>query len=63
MNSNPDTGNKAIRDYTKPIMPRFRGKEGYKAYVKIVTTPPVRYDAAAESAKAAEFLRKQGLNL
>ena len=53
----------AIRDYSKPIMPNFHGKDGFRAYVRIVTTPPTKYDAKAESEKAADFLRKQGLTV
>ena len=52
-----------IRDYSKPIMPNFRGKAGFRAYVSIVTTPPTKYDAKAESKRAADFLRKQGLTV
>ena len=51
------------RDYSKPILPIFRGKDGYRAYVKIVTTPPIKYDAQAAKEKAAENLRKQGLTV
>ena len=29
-----------IRDYTKPIMINFKGREGHEAYIKMVTTPP-----------------------
>ena len=50
-----------LRDYSKPIIPVFRGKNGYRAYVEIATTPPTRYNAEAEKQKAADNLRKQGL--
>ena len=52
-----------IRDYTKPIMINFKGKEGHEAYVKIVTTQPTKYDAKKASEKAKENLRKQGLSI
>lgn len=50
-----------IRDYSKPIMINFKGKEGHEAYVKMVNTPPKKYNAEAEAKKAAENLRKQGV--
>ena len=50
----------SVRDYSKPIMPNFHGKEGFRAYVKIVTTPPTKYDAKAASQRAADYLQKQG---
>ncbi len=53
--------NLAVRDYSKPIVPIFQGKEGFRAYVQIVTTPPTKFDADAAKQKAAENLRKQGL--
>ena len=52
-----------IRDYTKPIMINFKGREGHDAYIKMVTTPPQKYNAEAEAKKAAENLRKQGISL
>lgn len=52
-----------LRDYSKPIIPLFRGKKGYRAYLEIATTPPTRYNAEAEKQKAAENLRRQGLNV
>ena len=51
------------RDYSKPIIPVFRGKKGYRAFVEIATTPPTRYNAEAEKQKAADNLKKQGLNV
>ena len=53
----------AVRDYSKPILPIFRGKDGFRTYVRIVTTPPTKYDAKAAREKAAENLRRQGLNV
>ena len=50
-----------LRDYRKPIIPVFRGVNGYRAYVEIATTPPTRYNAEEEKKKAAEFLKEQGL--
>ncbi len=55
--------NHAVRDYTKPIMLNLHGKEGYKTYLKIVTTKPDQYDAEAAKEIAAEKLRKQGLEV
>ena len=46
--------NLAVRDYSKPIVPIFQGKEGFCAYVQIVTTPPTKFDADAAKKKAAE---------
>ena len=51
--------NLAVRDYSKPIVPIFQGKEGFRAYVQIVTNPPTKFDADAAKKKAAENLRKQ----
>ena len=48
--------NLAVRDYSKPIVPIFQGKEGFRAYVQIVTTPPTKFDADAAKQKAAENL-------
>ena len=53
----------AVRDYSKPIMPNFSGKEGYRAFVEIVTTPPKKYDAQEAAREAAEKLQKQGLSV
>lgn len=50
-----------LRDYSKPIIPVFRGKKGHRAYVEIATTPLTRYNAEVEKQKAAENLRRQGL--
>lgn len=51
------------RDYSKPIMINFKGIEGHKAYIKMVTTPQKKYNAEDEAKKAAENLRKQGISL
>ena len=53
----------SIRDYSKPIVPLFKGKEGYRSYVKIVTTPGTKYDAKQAAQKAADNLEKQGLKV
>lgn len=52
-----------FRDYGKPILPIFEGEAGHRAYMKIVTTPPSKYDAKEASRRAAENLHKQGLEL
>lgn len=51
------------RDYSKPILLNLRGKDGFRTYVKIVTSPKVRYDAKTASQEAAKYLREQGLKL
>lgn len=55
--------NGTSRDYSKPILLNLRGKKGFRTYVKIVTSPKVKYDAKAAAEKAAENLRKQGLRV
>ena len=55
--------NVTARDYSKPILLNLRGKKGFRTYVKIVTSPKVKYDAKAAAEKAAENLRKQGLRV
>ena len=52
-----------VRDYTKPIILNFKGREGHEAYIKIVTTPPAQYDAEQAAEKAKENLKKQGLEI
>ena len=51
------------RDYSRPILLNLRGKDGFRTYVKIVTSPKVRYDAKTASQEAAKYLREQGLKL
>ena len=51
------------RDYSKPIVLNLQGEEGFRAYVEMVTSPRVEYDAKAAAEKAAENLRKQGLKV
>ena len=53
----------SVRDYSKPIMLRLEGKKGLRTYLEIVTSPPPKYDAEATAEKAAENLRRQGLNV
>jgi len=53
----------STRDYRKPVRLRLRGKKGLETYAKIVTSPKIRYDANAAAEKAAENLRKQGMEL
>ena len=50
------------RDYSKPIVLNFHGIEGFRTYLKIITTPAKKYDAAKAKEKAAENLRRQGLD-
>ena len=51
----------SVRDYSKPIMLKLTGIEGFRTYLKIITTPAKKYDAEAAKERAAENLRKQGL--
>ena len=50
------------RDYSRAIAPVLRGEKGLRAYVKIVTSPRVRYNAKLAAEQAARNLRKQGLS-
>jgi len=49
------------RDYSNPIMLNFQGEKGLRKYIKIATSPGVKYDANAAAKKARENLRKQGM--
>lgn len=51
------------RDYSKPLTIKFKGIEGLKAYIDLLKTPPVKYDAEKEAQKALQELRKQGAKL
>ena len=51
------------RDYSKPLIVRFKGINGLKAYVKLLKTPPVNYDADKEAKNALINLKKQGAKL
>lgn len=51
------------RDYSKPIMLNLQGEKGLRTYIKIATSPRVKYDAKAAAQKARENLRKQGMNV
>ncbi len=51
------------RDYSKPILLNLKGEKGFRTYVKIATSPRVKYDAKAAAEKAAENLRAQGLKV
>ena len=33
------------RDYSKPMTIKFKGVQGLKAYIKLLKTPPIKYDA------------------
>ena len=56
-------GNGYVIDYDNPPVLQLKGEAGKKAYIKILTTPPVEYDHDKEVARAAEKLRKQGVNV
>ncbi len=51
------------RDYSKPIILNLTGEKGFRTYVKMITSPRVKYDAQAAAQKAAEKLRRQGLRV
>lgn len=51
------------RDYSKPIILNLHGEKGLRTYIKIATSPRVKYDAKAAANKAKENLRKQGMNI
>ena len=48
-------------DYSNPPMLKLTGREGARAFVKILLTPRSNYDAKKEAEKAADNLRKQGM--
>ena len=52
-----------IRDYSKPILLNLKGEKGFRTYIKIATSPRVKYDAKAAAERAAEKLRAQGFNV
>ena len=51
------------RDYRKPLMMRFRGLDGLRAFIRLLKAPPERYDAEKEADKALRDLRRQGARL
>lgn len=54
---------KKSRDYSKPILLNLQGEKGLRAYIQIIKSPRIKYDAKAAAEKAKENLRKQGLNI
>ncbi len=52
-----------LRDYSEPILLNLKGEKGLRTYIKIATSPRVKYDAKSASEKAAAKLREQGLNV
>ena len=52
-----------LLDYSNPPHLVLRGEEGRALYIKLLTTPSKPYDAKKETSKAAEKLRRQGLNV
>lgn len=50
-----------FRDYSKPILLNLQGEKGLRAYIHIVQSPRVKYDAKSAAEKAKEKLRNQGL--
>lgn len=53
----------SVRDYSKPIMLNLQGEKGLRTYIRIATSPRVKYDAKAAAEKAKENLRKQGVRV
>ncbi len=51
------------RDYSKPFVLNLQGKRGLLTYIKIATSPRVKYDAKAAANKARENLRRQGMDI
>lgn len=51
------------RDYSKPMMLDLRGEKGLRTYIRIATSPRVKYDAKAAADKARENLRSQGFRV
>ena len=51
------------RDYSKPMMIKFKGIEGLRAYIRLLKTPPAKYDAAKKADEALQALRKQGAKI
>ena len=51
------------RDYRKSVRFCLRGKKGKKAFAEILASPRTKYDAKAAAEQAAEYLRRQGMNI
>ena len=51
------------RDYSKPLVLNLQGEKGLRTYIRIATSPRVKYDARAAAQKARENLRKQGMKV
>ena len=51
------------RDYSKPIVLNLQGEKGLRTYIKIATSPRIKYDAKSAAKKARENLRKQGMDI
>lgn len=51
------------RDYSKPLMIKFKGIQGLRAYIRLLKTPPVKYDATKKAEEALQALRKQGAKI
>ena len=51
------------RDYSKPIILNLQGEKGLRTYIRIATSPRVKYNAKSASEKAKENLRKQGFRI
>ena len=55
--------NVTARDYSKPIMLNLQGEKGLRTYIRIATSPKVKYDAKTAAEKAKENLRMQGVRV
>ena len=62
-NSIENAARYTTRDYSRPIVLNLHGIEGLRTYLKIITTPAKKYDAAKAKEIAAENLRRQGLDV
>ena len=51
------------RDYSKPILIKFKGVEGLKSYIRLLKTSPKKYDANRKAEEALQALRKQGAKI
>lgn len=60
---NDKNQNKKTRDYSKPILLNLQGEKGLRAYIQIIKSPRIKYDAKAAAEKAKENLRRQGLKI
>ena len=51
------------RDYSKPLMIKLKGIRGLREYIRLLKTPPVKYDATKKAEEALQALRRQGAKI